>query len=121
MTTKNETVDPASNLKPSAHFRKASEASMGNRLWTRENEFGMFEQKELTKSQICKTRSRERYFSSSITTLPGPSIGLNCVRTRDDVEKDTRENSHISRKKGHTHDVAFASHINTLPGTSNST
>jgi hypothetical protein len=37
------------------------------------------------------------------------------------VERDASENSHIMRKKGHTFDVAFASHINTLPGTHTST
>ena len=45
MYQKKEKDDPANLLKPSAHFRKASEASMGNRLWTNENEFGLFENK----------------------------------------------------------------------------
>lgn len=70
---------------------------------------------------MMKVRSRERYFSSSITTLPGPSTGLNCVRTREQQERDASENSHIQRKKGHTLNVAFSSHINSLPGQHTST
>ena len=108
--------DPASLLKPNASFRKASEASMGNRLWTRENEFDMYDNKEQNKSQMVKTRSRERYFQSSITTLPGPSRGLNTVKTRDNEARDKSETDHIMRKKGHTFNEVFASHINTLPG-----
>jgi len=103
-------------LKPQANFRKASEAS-NSRLWTNEMEFGLYDNKQMNKHEVCKARSRERYFQSSITTLPGPSKGLNCVKTREQVERDASENSHIMRKKSHTFDVAFASHINTLPGT----
>ncbi len=43
---KEESQDPASLLKPSASFRKASEASMGSRLWTRDNEFDMYDNKD---------------------------------------------------------------------------
>lgn len=94
---------------------------MGNRLWTNENEFGMYEEKKLTKHEMCKSRSRERYFQSQISTLPGPSRGLNCVKTRQNVERDASENDHIMRKKGHTFNEAFSSHITTLPGTHTST
>ena len=94
---------------------------MGNQLWTNDNDFGLYENKQLSKHEMCKTRSRERYFQSSITTLPGPTMGLNCVKTRQEVERDASQNDHIQRKKGHTFDVAFASHINTLPGTHTST
>ena len=66
---------------------------------------------------MCKTRSRERYYTSTISTLPGPSTGLNNVAVRKNQERDRSETDHIMRKKGHTHDMAFASHINTLPGT----
>ena len=59
---KAEHKDPATLLKPSASFRKASEASMGNRLWTNDNDFDMYDDKNLNKSQMVKTRSRERYF-----------------------------------------------------------
>lgn len=38
------------------------------------------------------------------------------MRTREDRERDASESSHLQRKKGHTLDVAFASHINSLPG-----
>ena len=37
--------DPADKLKPTANFRKASEASMGNRLWTNDNDFELYEDK----------------------------------------------------------------------------
>lgn len=77
--------DPADSLKPASDFRKANEASMGSRLWTRENEFDIYESKPLTRAEFCKSQSRERYFQSSISTLPGPSVGLNCVKTRDQV------------------------------------
>jgi|Transcript_34765 hypothetical protein len=76
-----EAKDPATCLKPHAEFRKASEASQ-SRLWTRDNDFEMHDNKALNKTQMSKAQSRERYFQSSITTLPGPSIGLNCVKTR---------------------------------------
>ena len=65
---------------------------------------------------MCKTRSRERYYTSTISTLPGPSTGLNSVAVRKHQERDRSETDHIMRKKGHTHDMALASHINTLPG-----
>jgi hypothetical protein len=90
-----ERVDPATQLKPAANFRKASEASMGNRLWTNENEFGIHEQRNMNKHELCKARSRERYFQSSISTLPGPSAGLNCVKTQQQVHRQASENSHI--------------------------
>ncbi len=70
---------------------------------------------------MVKTRSRERYFQSSITTLPGPSKGLNSVKTRQNEARDKSETDHIMRKKGHTFNEVFASHINTLPGQHNST
>lgn len=70
---------------------------------------------------MCKVRSRERYFQSQISTLPGPTTGLNCVKTREQVQRTASEADHIQRKKGHTFDTVFASHINTLPGTHNST
>ena len=111
-----ETEDPANLIKPSASFRRASEASMGNRLWTNENDFDLYENKQQSKHEMCKTRSRERYYTSSITTLPGPSRGLNNVAVRQQEQRDRSENDHIMRKKGHTFDVAFSSHINTLPG-----
>ena len=89
---------------------------MGNRLWVRENEFEIFDNRQLTKHEVCKSRSRERYFQSSITTLPGPSTGLNVVKTRANAQRDLSESDHLMRKKGHTFNEAFASHINTLPG-----
>lgn len=55
-----EEKDPAEQLAPSKNFRKASEAS--GRLWQKENEFDLYEDKKLTKHEMCKTRSRERYF-----------------------------------------------------------
>ena len=80
-----EYQDPANLLKPATDFRKANEASMGSRLWTRENEFDIYESRPLTRSEFCKSQSRERYFQSTISTLPGPSVGLNCVKTRQQV------------------------------------
>ena len=56
---------------------------MGNRLWTNENDFNMFDNKPQTRAEIAKSRSRERYFQSQLTTLPGPQRGLNCVKTRE--------------------------------------
>lgn len=55
-----EQKDPADCLAPAKDFRKASEAS--GRLWQRENEFDLYEDKKLTRHEMCKTRSRERYF-----------------------------------------------------------
>lgn len=111
-----ENVDPADLLRPNAEFRKATEASMGSRLWTRDNEYGLFECTPLTKTQLSKSRSRERYFQSSITTLPGPSLGLNCVKTRQDERQASLEAATNARKKHNTNDTAFASHISTLAG-----
>ena len=70
---------------------------------------------------MCKSKSRERYFQSSISVLPGPSIGLNCVKTRQQIEDSASEQDHLNRKKGHTHNEVFASHIDTLPGAHTST
>lgn len=117
MYNKKEAQDPANLLKPAANFRKASEASMGNRLWTNENDFSLYDNQQMTKHEVCKSRSRERYFQSQLTTLPGPTTGLNCVKTRDQVKRDASENENIVRKKGQTFDKIYSSHINTLPGT----
>ena len=57
-----EQKDPAECLAPQKNFRKASESEMKGRLWQRENEFDLFEDKKLTRHEMCKTRSRERYF-----------------------------------------------------------
>lgn len=56
-----EAKDPAQELKPQKNFRKANEASM-DRLWQRENEFNMYDKKPMSKYEMCKTRSQERYF-----------------------------------------------------------
>lgn len=84
MSMKKEYEDPANLIKPSKTFRKASEASMRNPLWTNDNDFDLYD-KKMTKHELCKSRSRERYFQSSLSTLPGPATGLNCVKTRDQV------------------------------------
>lgn len=109
-------VDPAENLKPQKEFRKANHAT-SSQLWTNENEFGLYDNKELNKHEMCKLRSRERYFQSSISTLPGPEKGVNCVKTRARDQRASSEADHLQRKKGHTFDNVFASHIDTLPGT----
>ena len=49
-------------LKPQKNFRKASEASMGNRLGTNENDFDLFNDKPQTRKDFSKSQSRERYF-----------------------------------------------------------
>jgi len=56
---------------------------MGNRLWTRENEFNMYDDQPKSRAEVAKSLSRERYFQSQLTTLPGPQKGLNCVKTRE--------------------------------------
>ena len=56
-----EQADPAEMLKPQKNFRKANEASQ-DRLWTRENEFDLYGEKKLTRAELCKTKSQERYF-----------------------------------------------------------
>ena len=58
-----EAKDPAEQLKPQKNFRKANEASM-DRLWQRENDFNLYDKKPLSKYEMCKTRSQERYFQS---------------------------------------------------------
>ena len=58
-----EKTDPAENLKPQKNFRRANEASM-DRLWQRENDFNLYDRKPMSKNEICKTRSQERYFQS---------------------------------------------------------
>ena len=113
-------MDPATLLKPNSEFRRANAASQ-DRLWTPENQFGLYENRQQTRHEVCKSRSRDRYFTSSITTIPGPSSGLNCVKTRELNEFDASQNDHIQRKKGHTHNEVYSSHINTLPGAHNST
>ena len=64
---------------PSREFRKAHMASIGNRLWEHDNEYDWYDKKV----DLSKSRSHERYFQSSITTLPGPSLALNQVKARD--------------------------------------
>jgi len=59
---KKEQVDPASMLKPDKEFRKASVASMGNKLWIEEKDLDLITGKDKSKYEMCKTRSRERYF-----------------------------------------------------------
>ena len=85
---KKEKVDPADMLRPDKDFRKASVASMGNKLWIEEKDLDLITDRQKSKHEMCKTRSRERYFQSQISTLPGPSVGLNCVKTRQqDLDK----------------------------------
>ena len=59
--TKYEAQDPATTLKPSNTFRKATEASL-DRLWQKENEFTFHEDKNQSKSMMEKVQSRERYY-----------------------------------------------------------
>lgn len=87
-----ETKDPSEHLAPSKNFRKANEAS--GSLWQKENDFNLYD-KQQTRSEMAKTRSRERYFQSSIGTLPGPGSGLNVVKQRQDVQRDHSEADHI--------------------------
>lgn len=116
-----QAVDPADMLKPDKNFRKASVASMGNKLWIEEKDLDLITDKTKDKYEMCKTRSRERYFQSQISTLPGPSHGLNSVKLRQqDYDKETNKD-HIERKKLYTFNRVYASHINTLPGTHNCT
>ena len=89
---KNE--DPAEKLEPQKNFRKANEASM-DRLWQRENEFNLYDKKPQNKHEMCKTRSRERYFQSSISTLPGPAVGANVVKQIGELKRDRSEADHI--------------------------
>ena len=112
---KRESVNPASTLKPNSDFRKAYCAS-SDRLWTPDNDFAIYADKQQSRHEVCKSRSRDRYFTSSISTLPGPTIGLNCVKTRELNKMDTSHNDQIQRKKGHGNNAVFSSHINTLPG-----
>lgn len=79
---KRESVDPATLLRPDKNFRKASVASMGNKLWIEEKDMDLITDQQKSRYEMCKTKSRERYFQSQISTLPGPSHGLNCVKTR---------------------------------------
>ena len=53
------------------------------RLWLEENEIDVHATKPLGRTMVSKSKSRERYFQSACTTLPGPTIGLNSVRTRE--------------------------------------
>lgn len=59
---KKESVDPASVLKPDKNFRKASAASSRNPIWTEEKDLDLITEKEKTRHEVCKLRSRERYF-----------------------------------------------------------
>ena len=70
---------PAEWCKPSQNFRKAHIASVGKRLYEHDNEFDWYDKKV----DMSRSRSHERYFQSQITTLPGPSVALNCVKTRE--------------------------------------
>ena len=105
-------MSPAELCKPSKDFRKAHVASVGNRLYEHDNEFNWYDKK----IDQSKSRSHERYFQSQITTLPGPTIGLNCVKTRELSRRDASESSQNTRKKGITIENVFASHISVLPG-----
>ena len=59
---KKEPVDPATMLKPDKNFRKASAASQRNPLWVEEKDLDLITEKEKSKHEMCKLRSRERYF-----------------------------------------------------------
>jgi hypothetical protein len=71
-------------------------------------------QRDFTKSEIQKQLSRERYFTSQITTLQGPAMGLNALKTRDNVVITKVENQKNHNIKAPNHDKIFASHICTL-------
>lgn len=60
---KEEAVDPANCLKADRNFRRASQAS-NNKLWVEDKDMDLLTEKQLTRNEMCKTKSRERYFSS---------------------------------------------------------
>ena len=58
-----ETVDPATMLKADKNFRKAS-VSSSKGLWIQEKDMDLITEKRLTKHEVCKAQSRDRYYSS---------------------------------------------------------
>ena len=62
-TCRYELKDPAKLLSPDKKFRRANEASQ-DRLWQLENELDPYSKRALSKHELCKTRSQERYFQS---------------------------------------------------------
>ena len=59
---KKEPVDPATMLKPDKNFRKASAASERNPLWVEDKDLDLISEKAKSRHEMCKLRSRERYF-----------------------------------------------------------
>ena len=60
--------------------------------------------------------TREKFFTSQITTLPGPEKGLHTEKLLS-YDKDMKsEQEHLKRKSSNIRDKFFESHINTLPG-----
>jgi hypothetical protein len=60
----------------------------------------IYEQREQSRSGLRKSQSRERYFQSQISTLPGPSTGLNCVKTREQQQRQEYDQEQSVKKKG---------------------
>ena len=61
---KQERKDPANLLKPPAEFRKATAMSMNNSLWMNDTDFNLRGEKQMSKNEMCKSRSHERYYKS---------------------------------------------------------
>lgn len=72
-------------------IKKAHESSHTDLIGTRSSR-DIMAQRDFTKSEIQKQLSRERYFTSQITTLQGPAMGLNALKTRDNVVETKVEN-----------------------------
>lgn len=67
--------------------------------------------------EIKKTLSRERYFTSHISTLPGPQAGLHAGKMRQDKRQDIVEECVKENKGVHSNrDRIFDSHISVLGG-----
>jgi hypothetical protein len=68
--------DFSENLQPDPRFRRANQSSATG-LWMNENALPRYREGDQSRSELRTSQSRERYFQSQISTLPGPATGLN--------------------------------------------
>ena len=74
------------------------------KLWKEEKDIDLITERDFTKSEMKKIMSREKYFQSQCSTLPGPKKGLNCVKTRNHDKSKNYILDQAFKKKGYTHD-----------------
>lgn len=86
MNRKSNSFDASANLKTDRNFRKAHEA---NDVWSTNSE--PVDPLARSAKPNNKVSSRERYFTSQIDVLPGPSSGVHSIKVRENQQNEARE------------------------------